>query len=374
MSKASSNTNDKSSSNEAPAAPTAAIAPPVTDIVPAAPASMPAQLDPDGKSLRHLAVIMPHIAAELAAIQLVRREEVDAALVDLPGDLRDNFMQMLIRMNPKKPGMHVAKDEFKPVDLRINSGQGKDPILPPTCPKGGVYSSQGEMILVPHAVVDNFKGATDRMAVTIIGYYEGRQFWPPRDEAVKAQLPPSLKAKADTGAPFCSSMDRVHGTEFGECQACPYLPFRAGKPEDIGCGDATTLYLMRGDLGALYRVTLTKTGLKATKPIRAIIGGWQSLWSGQFFIETTEASSPSYTWNTWKFSLAMRGGEPLMNSPAAMRVLELFSRKIETELYYPQMAATYARKMVTADAAGGAPADMSAIESASVGMDYSQNI
>ena len=331
---------------EAPATEASAIVPaaivPAASLVPAPIGDYPAELDTvlafdaHGEHARKILLkLFPSAAKQLRSYRPVTEEEMTKMIFDLPPNLADGLTAALERMNPEMLGMHTARSiEMRLFDIKINHGTGDDPSRPKTTPVGGLYSTDG----VVRATCDKDLAATWKMPETFTGYVialvESRTLWPPRGED-------SDENTNKSRAPLCSSFDRQKGDTYGLCDACSHRPFQ-GEKERGDCTNEMIVFIVPEDFSGILRWSFAKTGLETGKAIqKATRAGWRSLWEKPFTFTTRKEVSKDDPGRRWYVAVPTPSGTP---TPAPIaEALRVLARKIDTEVYWPTLRATYLR-------------------------------
>ena len=319
-------------------------------------------------SLAEFIPVLPHKKDKLLKLRKVRREEFDGALIALPDSVQGNFRDLMERMNPDRETRETGEPKFRPATLRLYQGVGEKP-KNPKLPKGGAEDGAGNIVLVPEAFKDDFEGVPQKLIVSAIFIANGRAFWPPRGPDGQPQIPAGLDIKGNQM--ICGSSDRIMGTRYGKCDACPYRP-DFGKKEK-GCKDHVDLFVVKPDLSAIYQITIGATSFRTcTGVIETKANGWKKDYAGQFALKPLLVEKPGQSYYIWEAAPVTSRQEPngVMNSAELQAVMGLLARQIQTEVYYPRLASNYARAGVGSGEAA-APGSLSAVESAAQGMDYS---
>lgn len=328
---------------------------PAASLVPVPVDDYPAELDTalafdaHGEHARKILLkLFPSAAKQIRSYRPVTEEELTQMILGLPQSLSDNLTAALERMNPDMLGMHTARSiEMRLFDMKIYHGTGDDSSRPKTVPVGGLYSTDG----IVRATGDKDLAATWKMPETFTGYVialvESRTLWPPRGDD-------NDEAANKSRAPLCSSFDRQKGDAYGLCDACSHRPFQ-GEKERGDCTNEMVVFIVPEDFSGILRWSFAKTGLETGKAIqKATRAGWRSLWEKPFTFTTRKEVSKDDPGRRWYVAVPTPSGTP---TPAPIAdALRVLARKIDTEVYWPTLRATYLR---AADPAlrsrGGAP-------------------
>ena len=326
-----------------------------------------AEAHPD--SLASLIPALPHKRDVLLAIRKVHPEEFEAVVGSLPEDLRKNFEGLLKRMNPVRETREMGEPVFRPTSLRLYQGTGEKP-KNPKLPKGGVEDSSGNIVLVPEAFKEDFEGVPSKLRVSVLFMATGRAYWPVRDGAGNPVIPPGVDIKGNQM--ICGSNDRLMGSRYGKCSDCPYKPSFDSKTK--ACKDSIDLFVVKPDLSGIYQVTLGATSFKTSANIMTgKANAWEKDYMGQFDMSPLLVEKPGQNYYVWQATPVTSRQEPnvVMNSAAALSVMDLMVRQIRTEVYFPRLAAIYARSGTGDAPVAGSLADIEA--AASGGTDYSNS-
>lgn len=300
-------------------------------------------VDSESESMSHLIPVLPHLARQLSRTKRLAPGELEEAVNQLDSKQSDNFRAMLARMNPEKPGVHLAQQAFRVPEMRIYHGTGNDESRPPTAPEGSIYSSDSRLLVVPETHRAMFPTVGQKAVAAVVGVYNTRTFWAPREDS-GASLPPGVELKGNQ--PICNSFDRQRGNRYGSCSACPYRPWKDGKMDKNSCRDELHLYLVLRDFSGIYRFIVSGTSMKSGGiPVMKKVQSWAAPWSYYFSFATTKITKDKMRWFQLESSVATDQASPegIAPSDAEQRVLSLLCRQIETEAYYPALGKIYER-------------------------------
>lgn len=326
------------------------------------------EVDAHPDSLANLIPVLPHKRDTLLSIRKVHPEEFEAILGNLPADLQENFKNFLKRMNPVRESREMGEASFRPNTLRLYQGVGEKP-KNPKLPKGGVEDGSGNIMLVPEAFKEDFEGIPQKIRVSILFMSIGRAYWPARGKDGQPEVPPGLDIKGNQM--ICGSNDRVIGSRYGKCSDCPYKPSFDSKTK--ACKDNIDLFAVTPDLTAIYQITLGATSFKsAGKIISDRAGSWEKDYFGQFDLAPLLVEKTGQSYYVWTAtpvtSRAMPNG--VLNSPEVNAVMDLMVRQIRTEVYFPRLAAVYARSGTAESNPAGSISD---VENAAGGVDHAES-
>ena len=267
---------------------------------------------------------LANIKDDVLMLKRPTMDDLNKILAQFPVEQQDAVMEMMRKLNPKKQGDHSARSGFTPTLIKVNQGVGDDALRPETCPVGHFYTGSGDIL-----------GSS--FSATILSFYEGRTLWPGRDEG-------------GGKGPICSSMDRVVGSKYGACGACP---FSSKMVTEGGCGRDVHVYLLDKGLTGVYEMIFSRTSTK----------------SGESLVKLAKKSSEVYDrWYTfsnekrvdgdkrWYIPKATPSADPkdAVTSPAHKKLAMLFSQWIDADVYWPGRAGVLERYKSAGESPGAA--------------------
>ena len=243
------------------------------------------------------------------------QEELIATVDMLPAEYQSKVMDIIRRANPKKPGMHMAKTGFVPIEVKMNQGVGSDPARPSKSVPGDLYTSDSRML-------DN------KIDGLVIGVFEGRVLWPEKDSGDKA--------------PICVSMDRKKGSKYGNCSTCYY---EKKLTKDGGCALGVTVYFVDREMTGIYRLQFNKTSFGAGAGLTRVLSQFEKPWARWVRFETQERKEGDRRWFVIKAMPISDSKNPSMEYPAATLdpLLVSLSSIIDYDVYFPAVVDTYER-------------------------------
>lgn len=299
----------------------------------------------DGPTMEEYAQDLPHLAAKLAKMKKVTPEDLGLVYDDLSPEetlLLDEYRSRLIG-DGDTDGESVGISFMTKVPLLKVYNNSEDAGRPGGMPLGGVYAQHGNALT---CTVDDIKtaGLPLTFDAAVIGYYPWRIFWPgeEKDTNPKVRLFPTGYPQ-DRQGPICQSMDRQKGVYYGDCAKCPYSPGRT-RGQDMGCKDFLTLFLMLPDM-TVARMNVSGTSLKTTDAIKAKTDQWSRRYEYIFELGSAKKVSQDGKMRWYvltadvKRTPTQKLGVP--TSKGARSVGSTYARIIQTEWYYPSLAATY---------------------------------
>lgn len=244
----------------------------------------------------------------------------------MPAGDQSAMMELIKKTRPKKQGAHTSNEGFSPTQLRVNQGTGADPAKPPKHPPGNFYSADS-------------RDMNDEIECVVLGFYEGRTMWPPKDSG------------SSNKAPLCYSYDRKMGSRYGECASCPNA---AKKYTEGGCTREVTAWVMDRAMTGIYEVKFSKSSIGGGEAMMRVMKTAKFLWERWFVIKNEERTEGS---NRWYVTTAKPLSDPkdpnATYTPVALHPLyENLSRLMDADVYFPQLADTYDRSKNSTDAGG----------------------
>ena len=261
----------------------------------------------------------------------VTEEEFDTAVDTLPPDLRANLRDALERMEAVRPGVHTARQiEFRIFDVKINQGTGSDPTRPPETPMGGYYATDMRVLAACNKQTAKTLNVPEFFAGYVILAVEGNTLWPPRSDDDDGK---------GGGAPLCKSLDRHMGTKFGLCDACEHRPFKSDEMDPDGCRSDITLFVVPKDFSGILRWNFQKTNFKPGREIKdAVSRSWPAPWTRALLFGTKEEKDDA---GKRRWFTTTKEVDDTATPKAIADVLRVLSRKIESEIYYPERRLTH---------------------------------
>jgi hypothetical protein len=272
-------------------------------------------------------------------------EELFAAIEKLPSDEQDKMITLAAKTRPKKQGVHTTRSGFQPISVRIYQGTGNDPVRPQKMTPGEFYNAAGIVM-------------GEKIEGTVIHVFEGRTLWPAKDAGGDNQ----------SKAPICVSLDRVEGSKYGSCQACP-LSTKAYNQG--GCPKDVTIIFVDKELTGVYSLTFAKTSYAAGDALVKMLQKSENIWDRQVSITAQERTEKDYKWYVIKATPVSDPKNPANNyTPKNLHpIYEMLSKVVDADVYYPQLADIYDRSKNSADsnANGGGAAKGETIDESLLG-------
>lgn len=266
-------------------------------------------------------------------------EQLFGIVEKLPGDSQAKMIELVRKTRPKKQGAHTAREGFSPTQLRVFQGTGNDPAKPAKLPPGNFYT------------VDS-RDMGDEVHGIVLGFYEGRTMWPPRDQ------------ETSNKGPLCFSLDRKMGSRYGECESCPNAQ---KKYSDGGCGREVTVFFIDEALTGIYELKFSKSSMGGGDALVRILNKADNLWDRVFVIKNEERTEGDRRWYVTKATPVSDPKNPTAaNTDRKLHPLyEALSRLLDADVFYPQLADVYDRAKGSTDTANNA--DVGANEAALLG-------
>lgn len=307
---------------------------------------------------------MPKAIRDLFQATPVLVEGQLSALIDnLPTDDADACRRMFEALNPVREGVVSSTADVRIPSARIFQGIGDDPAKPDTAPVGSLYSSNRELLLVADPAQARMCGAPTTITVAVILLIKSRTWWKPK----RASFVPPTGVDPTSKAPICQSPDRVTGSRFGTCAACPHRPFAKGAFDPDACTDDAIIYFVIKGFKGIYSMPVKGASLKLA--VAAIERSKGKLWDQWFDLSLAPQSNSSGKWyvvaaKTHSTDAAPQG---LATTPQERFVFKALSSMMLHEAVAPSFARVYDAKGKSAgDPAGGGEvsADPAAIAAA----------
>lgn len=243
-------------------------------------------------------------------------EQLFGIVEKLPADSQAKMIELVRKTRPKKQGAHTSKEGFSPTQLRVFQGTGNDPAKPAKLPPGNFYT------------IDS-RDMGDAIDGVILGYYEGRTMWPPRDGG-----------NSESKGPLCYSLDRKMGSRYGDCDACPNA---SKKYNEGGCGREVTVWFVDRDLTGIYEMKFSKSSMGGGDALTRILSKADNLWDRFFTIKNDERTEGDRRWFVTKATPVVDAKNPAAsNTDRALHPLyEALSRLLDSDVYFPALASAY---------------------------------
>lgn len=280
-------------------------------------------------------------------------------LVDaLPEEIQAPMRDMMRKTRPRKKGMNTTNEGFSPTELRLYQGTGNDPIRPAKLPPGEFYSTDS-------------KARGSSITGVVLGIYQGRTLWPPREQG----------GGGGGKAPLCHSLDRLEGSRYGSCLSCP----NADKPyNDGGCTRDVVVWFMDEDASGIFELRFSKTSLGAGEALLKILQKGDNIWDRWITFETQERTEKDRRWYVIKATPVSDLKNPENNNTnlELHDVYDALASVLLADVYYPKLAVVYDRSKTSTDSpvnGGGGAAiggfdEAALLEPGSDDADYSQDV
>lgn len=301
MAKKSTEPTEKTQPMTTPAAPEAAIVPqPVVQaLTPVAPEF---EALPEKHRANLARVIQPTTAEFSAAVKLVGPT------------FQPPLLDLVERMSPDKPGSHLSNDGFQPTTVKLYQGIGKDETRPAKLLPGAFYSTTS-------------RDLSEKMVVAVLGFFDGRTLWPPKD--------------AGTNAPVCYSLDGLAGSKYGACETCPSkkLAYTQG-----GCTPQFTFWFIDQAMTGVYELTFSKTSYKAGQGLARMLRDSARPWNRWVELSSNAREEGDKRWFVIKAGLLQDKNPANVDvSPDLRAVFALLNRALDVGTYYPRLSRQYGK-------------------------------
>ncbi len=297
--------------------------------------------------------------------------ELDAMIVSLPEQDQEAFNGMIDNLNPVREGFVSARADFKIPLAKLYHGVGDDPARPATAPVGSVYTSDGLVLAAFNEAQARSLKIGKTFKAAILQVLQTRQLRAAND---RSNVPPDMNPNSK--APICYSLDRVRGSRYGNCAACPHRPYANGKWAADSCTDEVRIYFVLHGFKGIYAITVKGQSLKkAVEPIRRQKGKPWDVW---FDLGVAEERNDKGRWFSLTATPHVTDDAPqgAPTTAAERGVLRTLARLVLHEAYAPELRGIYERGAKALPVLN-APADMNALlaaaSSAGMAPDYSKN-
>lgn len=295
--------------------------------------------------------------------------ELDAMVVSLPEQDQEAFNSMIDNLNPVREGFVSARADFKIPLAKLYHGVGDDPARPATAPVGSVYTSDGLVLAAFNEAQARSLKIGKTFKAAILQVLQTRQLRPSND---RSNVPPDMNPNSK--APICYSLDRVRGSRYGGCAACPHRPYANGKWAPDSCTDEVRIYFVLHGFKGIYALTVKGQSLKkAVEPIRRQKGRPWDVW---FDLGVAEERNDKGRWFSLTATPHVTDDAPqgAPTTAAERGVLRTLARLVLHEAYAPELRSVYDRPTKGALPVLNAQADMAAMMAAAGALpDYSKN-
>jgi hypothetical protein len=196
---------------------------------------------------------------EIAEKDMPSPRQLQEVIDALPDDLADNVNSIFDRLSPVRKGIYAADTKLDMTELRLYQGTGTDANRPSNCNPGQYYLTSKENI-----------GPIFEGIVVLI--WQGRTMWGDREE--------------NNRVPTCQSMDRKVGSNYGDCDTCPHLPWRDNKKQL--CSDDCGAFMLTKDLKELVLVRFSRTSEPAGRQLMRLVRKTRLPWIRSYKLSTEE--------------------------------------------------------------------------------------
>ncbi len=256
---------------ETKAEPTAAIV--TTQAAPvAAKASKPAvQSLGQRLALRDPAELEAECASKLDALRQLSSDP------SLPADVQKAVLMLVDQAAQVKPGMEEVTTRWRIQRIQIAQATSTTAAKPDSAKNGDLYTTAGKLLEKPFG------------------------FIPFHFSQENIMFPMGAKA------PSCQSPDAKLGQPFGECQACPNLPFGLqnngkGDQKKTDCQNQIVAVVVAADLSQVYMIQFAKTSRGAGSALISLAGQQQFPWKQSYLLETEKGNSELGNFHKYKVS------------------------------------------------------------------------
>ncbi len=190
----------------------------------------------------------------------------------LPDEMQDPLSDIMQRMNTERKGILSSNSQPEFLELRLFQGTGADPNRPETAIPGQFYLSSKENVGTV------FSG-------TVLTIWEGSTMWGDRDGDSAIRMP------------LCTSMDRKRGSKFGDCESCPYRPWKDNKPND--CNNDVMAFMLSKDMKDIVLVRFQRTSEPAGRQLMKLVKRSKNPWQRWYNITSEKRTSSQDKSRRW---------------------------------------------------------------------------
>lgn len=191
-------------------------------------------------------------------------DKLDDIIFNLPDEMAEPISNIMQRMNPQRKGILSSNTQPEFTELRLFQGPGADPNRPDNAIPGQFYLSSKEN------VGPKFQG-------TVLAIWEGRTMWADRSDDGTPRMP------------LCSSMDRVKGSLYGNCETCPNRPWKDNKVQK--CANDVMAFMLMKDLRDIVLVRFQRTSEPAGRQLMKLVRRGRVPWLRWYTITTESRTS-----------------------------------------------------------------------------------
>jgi len=260
----------------------------------------------------------PGYREEVLALDRPTPERLGEIVAALPAGAQERVLALVHKTRPKKQGMHRSYENFLPIDMKLFQGTGPDPLRPRNCVPGQFYTAESKNMETP------FEGA-------VIGFYQGRTLWPPRQQGDGAAQ-----------VPICASLDRKMGSKYGDCQSCP---FPGKKWKEGGCVREVVVFLVDREMTGIFCLRFTRTSTPAGEALVKLLARGEEVYARWIRFESAERTDETNRYYVIKASPVIDQKHP-DNEYVPKELHKLFaalSQMLDADVYYPTLAGIYGR-------------------------------
>ena len=246
------------------------------------------------------------------------KSELQQILMDLPEELQEKMSNIYRAMSGKKRGaIGGDTDTSSFLSLHLYHGVGTDPMRPEDLPVGNFYGSSGTDF------GKEFVG-------TVLAYTKGRAMLGDKNLG------------EDTSRPLCSSWDRKVGNSYGDCDVCPFRPWKDGKINR--CGNDILFYFLDKEMTGIYTLRFAKTSEGGGRQLAKLAGTTIDLWSRWYriYAEKQKSGDGKQEYRVLKATpWTPPTGESALVPDALQNVCEMLSHSIVSKHILPRINTIY---------------------------------
>lgn len=259
---------------------------------------------------------------QMAEHDMLSPRQLQTIIDKLPEDLAENINAIFERLSPVRKGIYAADTKLDMTELRLYQGTGTDPNRPSNCNPGQFYLTSKENV-----------GPIFEGIVVLI--WQGRTMWGDRED--------------NNRVPVCQSMDRKVGSNYGDCDTCPHLPWRDNQKQL--CSDDAGAFMLTKDLKELVLVRFPRTSEPAGRQLMKLVRKTRLPWMKTYKISAEEKKNEKERrrWFEMRTEVGDYSDERVYDLCSALCTIT------EHDFILPNIAFTYKRAARMMEETGGAP-------------------
>lgn len=259
-------------------------------------------------------IVAPTIA-QLDALDAAAKEKFNAFVSlagddTIPAELKTKIQQLIEQANPIKPGMEEVVTTWTVPRLVLCQPTTNDPKKPDSARPGDIFSSTGQLIEKPLALIPLYFNEEN------------------------------IKFKTGEKAPECSAPDAKIGLPYGKCETCPHLPLGKqnggrGTQKKTECQNQIVVAFVTADLSQVYLVQFGKTSRSAGSALIGLAKGQPFPWKQSYLLSSSKETGDLGVYYIYKIEPTGKDNSPETHKVAkALSELYQANRKKMLGEYY----------------------------------------